>query len=241
MKRWIAVLLFANVAVFAYLHLVATAPSPPAPAPSPHPLRLSGEAAPASATPACRSIGPLRDADVAQLVADWLSAAKRTATERTVEVPAPPSFWVITTRKSAALALRLVQQLRAAGVTDVEAVPPDVPDGETRVSLGVYAERARAERRILDLKGYSLAPTIVEQPRRAMQWWLDVEPAADGTPIELDALLHAVPAAAGATLAPCVLSLPPADAMPDAAPPGKPAPAPGTPPAGPPKTPGAAA
>ena len=238
MKRWIVGLLFANVAVYAYLHLIAVPSPPPAPTPSsPHPLRLAGEPVAASATPACRSVGPLHDADVAQLVADWLKGAKRTATERTVEAAAPPSFWVITTRKSAALALRLVQQLRAAGVTDVEAVPPDVPDGETRVSLGVYAERARAERRILDLKGYSLAPTIVEQPRRAMQWWLDVEPAADGAPIDVDALLLAVPAAAGAALSPCVLSLPPADAAPDA-PDAKPSP---VPPAAAPKKSAAAA
>jgi hypothetical protein len=239
MKRWIAVLLFANVAVYAYLHLIVVPTPPPAPTPSPHPLRLADEPAAASAAPACRSIGPLHDADVAQLVADWLKGAKRTATERTAEAEAPPSYWVITTRKSAALALRLVQQLRTAGVTDVEAVPPDVPDGETRVSLGVYPERARAERRILDLKGYSLAPAIVEQPRRAMQWWLDVEPAADGAPIDVAALLHAVPAAAGAALSPCVLSLPPADAAPDA-PDANPSPAP-VPPAAPPKKSGAAA
>ena len=240
MKRWIAGLVFANVAVYAYLHLVAPPPPPPAPAPAPHPLRLAGEPVAAAATPACRSIGPLHDADVAQLVADWLKGAKRTATERTVEAAAPPSYWVITTRKSAALALRLVQQLRAAGVSDVEAVPPDVPDGETRVSLGVYTERARAERRILDLKGFSLAPTIVEQPRRAMQWWLDVEPAADGAQVDVAALQRAVPAAAGVALGPCVLSLPPADAMPDT-PDSKPAPAPGAPAAPPPKKPAAAA
>ena len=227
MKHWIAGLLFANVAVYAYLHLVAEPPVPPASASRPSALRVAGEPAlPApNAPPACRSIGPLHDADVAQLVADWLKGVNRSATRRSLEVAAPSSYWVITTRKNSTLATHLVQQLRAAGVADVEVVPPDTPNGETRVSLGVYADRAHAERRILDLKGYALSTTIVEQPRRVMQWWLDVNREADGTLVDLAALVRAVPTAAGATFAPCVLSMPPADATPDSTPDPKPQPA----------------
>jgi len=226
-KHWIAGLLFANVAVYAYLHLVADAPVPPALASRPSAMRLAGEPAlpVPNAPPACRSIGPLHDADVAQLVADWLKSANRSATQRSLEATAPSAYWVIATRKNSTLAARLVQQLRSAGIADVEVVPPDTPDGETRVSLGVYADRARAERRILDLKGYALSTTIVEQPRRVMQWWLDVAREADGTFVDLAALVRAVPGAAGATLAPCVLSVPPADATPDSTPDPKPQPA----------------
>jgi hypothetical protein len=219
---------FANIAVFAYFHWVAVPQATLPPAILPHSLHLAGEAsiAPTAAQPSCRSVGPLKDADVSRLAADWLKAAKRTAAERSLEVDGPPSFWVVTTRKTPTLAMRLVQQLKAAGVTDVELVPPDTGDGETRVSLGMYPDRPRAERRVLDLKGYSLGPAIVEQPRRVRQWWLDVEVSGDASAPDLAALVKAVPDAVGAGLGPCVISLPPGDAEPANLPGSTPAPVP---------------
>ncbi len=219
MKRALAALVFANLAVYTYLHLVAVPPPSVTLAPSPHPLRIAGELNAAPGPHLCRSVGPLGDGAVAGLAAAWLTDAKRTVSVRSLEASAAPAYWVVTTRKNVALATRLVQQLRAAAVADVELLPPEVPDGETRVSLGVYADRARAERRIVDLKGYALGPSILEQSRRVLQWWIDVEPAVDGVSIDLAALVRAVPGAAGASLSPCVVALPPADAPAETTPP----------------------
>jgi hypothetical protein len=227
MKALIAALVFLNALAFAYFRWVAPPPPAPPMAPAPRALRLVGEPAPKGAVPAasCRSIGPLRDADVSRLAMDWLKSTSREAHERSLEVDAPPTFWVVTVRKTPALALRLVQQLRAAGVTDVDVVPPDTGDGETRVSLGSYPDRPRAERRVLDLKGYALGPTILEQPRRVRQWWLDVEVGGSAPAPDLAALVKAVPDAAGAGLGPCVVTLPPGDPEPAAVKPPAPPPA----------------
>jgi hypothetical protein len=219
LKRLLAALAFANLVVFGYLYLVASAPPAPAPVVAAPRLELMGERHAPSATSAlrCVSVGPLRDADVSQAVGEYLKGLTLTARERMLETDAPPGYWVMTTRKSAALAAKLVQQLRAAGLADVELVPPAAGKTDVQVSLGLYDDRAHAERRIQDLKGYALAPTIVEQRRRLNQWWLDVETSAAAAPVDVAALLKAVPAATGAGLGPCVLQLPPSD--PEAAPP----------------------
>ena len=235
MKRLLAALAFANLAVFGYLHLVAP-PPPAAPAPAAVPrLALVGErATPAKAADLhCVSIGPLRDADVAHAAADYLKGLNLAPRERTQEGDASPAYWVVATRKSAALAARLVQQLRAAGVADVELVPPAAGQTDAQVSLGMFGERAQAEQRIRDLKKFEPGLAIVEQPRRLSRWWLDIETPAAGAPVDVAALVKAVPNAAGAALGPCVLQLPPAD--PEGAPNGA------QPPKTPAKTPGAPA
>ena len=236
MKRLLAALVFVNLVIFGYLQLVAGPPAALAPAAPARRLELVGErhVAPPPNEPRCVSVGPLHDADVAHAVAEYLKGLQLAPRERLLESDAKLGYWVIVSRKSAEIAAKLVQQLRAAGLGDVELVPPAAGQAGIQVSLGFYKDRAKAERRIQDLKGYALAPTIVEQLQRLSQWWLDVESSKPASPIDLTALVKAVPGATGAGLGPCVLQLPPAD--PEGPPPTM------TPPAkAPPHGPGAAA
>lgn len=224
-KRALLGLVFANIVVFGYLRMVAEPPPMVAPAASVPRLDLVGERlAPVVPAPLrCVSVGPLRDTDAVRAVGEYLKGLGLTPRERSQESAAPPQYAVIATRKSAAIAARIVQQLGAAGVADVELVPSAADQAEAQVLLGVYEDRARAERRIQDLKNYALSPTIVQRPRRLTRWWLDLETDRAAPPIDVAALLKAVPAAAGASPGPCVLQLPPADleaAPPAAAPPG---------------------
>jgi hypothetical protein len=233
-KRALLGLVFANIVVFGYLRMVAQPPPMAAPAASVPRLDLVGERhAPLVPAPLrCVSVGPLRDTDALHAVGEYLRGLGLKPRERSQESAAPPQYGVIATRKSAALAARIVQQLRAAGVADVELVPPAADQAEAQVSLGMYEDRARAERRIQDLKNYALSPTIVERPRRLTRWWLDLETEGAAPPIDVAALLKAVPAAAGASPGPCVLQLPPAElevAPPAVAPPVVPKPAKRTP------------
>lgn len=84
-----------------------------------------------------------RGAEILQITTEW----RETIKDYVVYIPPPKS------RKSA---LRTMRELRSRGIRDVAVIP----EGELRnaVSLGVYASRANAERRITSLQrlGYSV-------------------------------------------------------------------------------------
>ena len=209
MRRALLVLLFANLLLFAYLRLVATPTVVPPPSAAVRRLELVGEKAVAKSR--CLSVGPLRDPDLARASAEWLEGTHLVAKPRSLEVDGPSSYWVVTTTKTPALATRLVQQLRGAGIRDVEVVAPEAAAAEVQVSLGLYGDQTHAQRRIQDLKRFALKTAVIEQVRKMTQWWLDLEQRDDAPPPDLSALVKALPAAEGAGTGPCTVSMAPPD------------------------------
>ncbi len=231
MRRVLLALLFLNIAFFGYARFASeqapAAGSAEPPRPIPKLALLSELKAPPG--PSCLSVGPFAEHAIAEQVGSWLRGARHVSRERSVEVDGPATYWVGLTTKTLQEAARLSMRLKAAGVSDVEVTPPAANQSDATLSLGVYSDRERAARRASDLRALGVSASIVEQRHKVTQWWLDVPQRAGDTPLEPSALHKAVPAAAGAAIAPCPApppagSPPAAGAAPDPSSPG-PAPA----------------
>lgn len=213
MKMLVLMLLFANLAFFGYAYFVGE-PSRDVPVVESGPaiprIRLAAEAQDLPSR-RCLSVGPFADAAVAERTVLWLRGEGRTPQLRTTAVDAGTGYWVRVEAGTLQQATRVALRLRAAGVADVEVLPPNEGGTTAVVSLGIYSDRDRAERRVAELRPYALNPAVVEQPRTATNWWIDVprEPA-DAT-FDLAALQKAVPEATGIVMEVCPAVLPPAD------------------------------
>ena len=229
MKRVLLALLFLNLAFFGYARFASEQAPTAGPAdgqpPIPRLALLSELKAPSG--PSCLSVGPFAERAIAEQAGNWLRSAHHVSRERSVEVDGPTTYWVALTMKTLQEAARVAMRLKAAGVADVEVTPPAANQTDATVSLGVYSERERAERRVTDLRALGVNAPIVEQRHKVTQWWLDVPQRAGDPPLEAGALHKAVPASASAAIGPCPApagSPPAAPAAPETSSPG-PAPA----------------
>lgn len=236
MRALLLVLVFANLAFLAWTHLIGEParrvvlpdPGPPIP-----PLRLASEAGPARPAPRCTSIGPFADQAVAERGVLWLRGERREPRLRTTRRDAGTGYWVMIDTPTMQQAARVSMRLRAAGVADVEVLPPAADATRAVVSLGIYGDRANADRRVEELRGYAVNPQVVEQPRSESTWWIDVDLADGARPVDVGALERAVEGARGLVGETCPV-VPPPGASP--APPGE---SPATAPASTPPEPGA--
>jgi hypothetical protein len=228
-KRVLVLLLLANLAFFGYARLAGE--PEPAPAageasatPVPRLALVSELKAPSG--PSCLSVGPFGERATADEAARWLRGARRLVRERSAEIDGAPTFWVAQTTPTLQQAARVAMRLRAAGVTDVEVTPPGTNQTQATVSLGVYSDRERAERRVTELRRLGVNASIVEQAHKVTQWWLDLPQRAGDAPLDVAALVKAVPAAAGVSAPACPAAAPAAPADAPAATPAKEPPAP---------------
>lgn len=212
MKSLVLALLFANLAFFGYAHFVGE-PSRGAPVVDAGPaiprIQLASEAQDLPSRK-CLSIGPFGEQAIAERTLLWLRGEGRSPQLRTTQVDAGTGWWVKLEATTLQQATRVALRLRAAGVADVEVLPPT--DGGTTavVSLGIYSDRERADRRVAELRPYALAPSVVEQPRSAPNWWIDMPRTASDSAFDLGALQKAVPEATGIVMEICPAVLPPA-------------------------------
>jgi hypothetical protein len=249
-KRALLVLLLLNVAFFGYARFASeSGPAPGAAEPAqpvPRLALLSELKVPPG--PSCLSVGPFGEHAAAAQAGAWLRNAHHLARERSAEVDGPATYWVAVTTKTLQQAARISMRLKAAGVNDIEVTPPGTNQTEATVSLGLYSDRERANRRVSDLRGFGVNPAIVEQRHKVTQWWLDVPMRAGDPPLDVTTLAKAVAGAAGTSAAACPTpggppvppaAAPAAPAGPPAAPKG--APDPSSPGPAPAKLPGAPA
>jgi hypothetical protein len=123
-------------------------------------------------------------------------------------------------------------RLRAAGVADVEVLPPAAGATRAVVSLGIYGDRANAERRVEELRRYAVNAQVLEQPRADTAWWIDVDVAPGASPVDVGALERAL-AGAGALVGETCPAVAPATPAADAPGAAAPASAPAAPDAAP--------
>jgi hypothetical protein len=184
MRLVFALLLFANIAWFAWAQwvaepdLAATATSPPA---GGNKLMLAREAkdgAPA-ARPArragnnCLSLGPFTDLTDAARAATLLRENELEPRQRAGEGVVWKGYWVtLDGVPNRQVANGLIERLRRSGVADAYAMPGDGSD--ITISLGLFSERQRALRRLDDVKALGLSPRIVDRERSGTVYWIDV-------------------------------------------------------------------
>jgi SPOR domain len=196
----VCALLFVNLAYMAWAHwidvpvepavnqtdvhlprlvLASEAPTRPAAVPPPVTARAAppSQASTPTATPdakGCVSVGPFNDLAQETRAASLLQDRGFTPQQRTEEGDVRDGYWVyLGGLKSAADEARALKSLQDAGISDAHAVP--ATDDGRRVSVGLFIERPRAERRARAVQHLGFSPDIVERRRAGTVYWIDLD------------------------------------------------------------------
>lgn len=162
---------------------------PPPPAPSSiaglRPLKLVSDLPPgkrpavaskmALETPVaqCVSVGPFDDPAIALKAATVLRAKSFAPQQRATEAPAIRRFWVyLTGFKTDAGEMRVLHRLEHGGIDDAEAMPADA--GGRKVSLGLFTDHDRAERRAKVVQAMGFQTAMTERMLPGTVYWLDL-------------------------------------------------------------------
>jgi hypothetical protein len=182
----------------------------------------------------CVSVGPFDDPAIATEAATVLRAKSFAPQQRAAESPATLRFWVyLDGLASDAAVTRVLHRLERAGIDDAEAMPVDV--GGRRVSLGLYSDRDKAERRARLVRTLGLDPQMTERLLPGTVYWLDLTLPNGSTPVPLKDVSDLEPGGGSAPISvqPCSSTPPPAAPSPQT---GSPASSPVTRPAPVPQT-----
>jgi len=184
-------LLFINLAYFAWAHWIDVprpAPVNEAIAHLPR-LKMADESAPAerpqphsaqktalSDTTSCLSVGPFVDLASSAQAASLLRAKGFDPRQRAEQGPVSVGYWVYAGGlASQADADRALVMLERNGIKDALVMPAGVDAGR-RLSLGLYSERSRAERRAEAVRQAGLNAEIAERKLPGTLFWVDLTP-----------------------------------------------------------------
>ncbi len=220
-------LLFVNLAYFAWAHwidapraapvndAIAHLPRlklvdelPPAERPQPHTTQNSALNQP----PDCLSVGPFGDPANSAQAAALLKTRGFDPHQRAEQGQMSESYWVfVGDLASQAEADRALVVLEHNGISDA-LVMPDTTGAGRRLSLGLYSERPRAERRAKAVRQAGLKAEIGERKAPSSLYWLDLTPPPGMNTVPLRDLI-----AAGVNSRITVQACPPAAAQAPAA------------------------
>lgn len=195
MRQLALLLILANVCVYFWANYVdvpeaTLTPQTPLSVPEKTPaLRLAEEreareveAAQVTAELSCISVGPF--ADVAQIdsTAQRLQAAGFTSAARNENVETRVGYWVVLQGfTTSGEAEQVLKKLQAAGVSDVYLLNEESPPV---VSLGLFSERERADKRSADITALGYHPVIQDRNRTVESHWLDITLQEPGQKID---------------------------------------------------------
>jgi hypothetical protein len=122
----------------------------------------------------CTSIGPFADLSQAARAQAALSAAHFQPRQRMEQGEIWAGYWVsvqgLATRDAAEAALKT---LTANGIADVYVMPGSDPPNV--LSLGVFSDYQRAQRRVDEVRAIGLTPRIDDRKRTGSVYWIDVD------------------------------------------------------------------
>lgn len=190
MRNAFFALLLVNLAYFAWAHWVDVPKPPPvneaiaklprlklleeAPqsqAPQPNAEKTAGNQA-----AACFSVGPFGDLSNSALAAALLKSRGFDPKQRAEEGQMSDGYWVfIGGMKTQAETDHALATLEHGGIKDA-LVMPETPDAGRRVSLGLYSERARADRRAQAVRQTGLKAEVAERKLPGTLYWVDLAP-----------------------------------------------------------------
>jgi sporulation related protein len=200
-------LLFANLAYFAWAHWV-DAPRPVVenaalaklprlkmrnevvqPVSAPVPGSAHKVALKASGAGSCVAIGPFGDIGSSARAAAVLKDKGFDPQQRAVAGETSDGFWVyVAGLKSDDDVERVRRDLVYHGITDAQAM---TGSGATdrRVSVGLFSERERAEKRAKQVQHLGLKAEVAERKLPASVYWVDVTPHSRMSSVPIDDLL----------------------------------------------------
>jgi hypothetical protein len=170
--------------------------------------------------PRCLSIGPFDDQDSAMRSASKLREKGLTPRQRVEKGEISKGFWVyiggLKTDDDVAKVLRTLEQ---SHVDDAHLMPDTAAGDAHQVSVGLFSERDRADRRAESVQKLGLQPEVAERKLPATLFWMDMDLAAGAAAPALQEV------AAGADTSHIEVTPCPAQARPDATPAPSPDPA----------------
>ena len=195
-------LLFLNLAYFAWAHWIdAPRPAPVNEAVEHLPrLKMADELAPAEQPPPgtqrtalndtnCLSVGPFIDLAGSAQAAALLKAKGFDPRQRAEQGQVSAGYWVyVGGLASQAEADRALVTLERSGIKDA-LVMPENADAGRRLSLGLYSERSRAERRAQAVRQAGLSAEIAERKLPGTLYWVDLTPPPGLNTVPLQGLI----------------------------------------------------
>jgi hypothetical protein len=133
--------------------------------------------------PRCVSLGPFRELDIAAAATLMLKNDGYEPRQRPADGAVPADYLVVVGNlRNEADQKRVVRRLNRGGLDDAFPLPK-LEDGWA-VSVGVFSQAQRAERRRLAVKRMGLDAEVLERTRPGTVYWLDIDlkPAAPGAP-----------------------------------------------------------
>jgi SPOR domain len=134
-------------------------------------------------TMSCTSVGPFADLPQASQAQAALRAAGFQPRQRMEQGELWVGYWVsvqgLATRDAAETALKT---LSASGISDVYVMPGSDPPNV--VSLGVFSDYQRAQRRVDEVRALGLTPRIDDRKRAGSVYWIDVDLTEPGQIID---------------------------------------------------------
>lgn len=120
----------------------------------------------------CVSVGPFNELTQAARAAALLRERGFEPRQRAEPGETWSGFWVhVDDLDTAAEVSELIKALENAGIRDAQAMP----GGERRVSVGLFTERARAERRAQAVTRLGYTPEITERQQAGTVYWVDLD------------------------------------------------------------------
>ncbi|HET9107026.1 MAG TPA: hypothetical protein VFN79_07510 [Steroidobacteraceae bacterium] len=210
-------LLLANLLYFGWAEWIGVpAPPPPSPIAGLPRLKLLSDLPPAQRAalaqkqslpkppPVCVSVGPFDDPTVAAKAVAVLQAKSFSPQERTARSAAIKRFWVhLDGFANDAAVTRALHTLEHGGIDDAEAMPPAA--GGRQISLGLFSDKAHAERRAKAVRKMGLEPKVDQRTVPGTVYWLDLTLANSSVSVPLKDVSDLQPAGAGSAVSvqPC--------------------------------------
>ena len=136
----------------------------------------------------CVSVGPFNDLAHAARGAALLHDRGFDPHQRAEEGEMWEGFWVyVGGLKSAADEAKVLKALERAGISDAHAMPDT--EGGRRVSVGLFTEKDRAEKRAQAVKRLGFAPEITERKQPGTVYWVDLDLGQSDRTVPTEGLL----------------------------------------------------
>jgi cell division protein FtsN len=155
--------------------------------PAAEPVQPNANVVEPSSTSMCTSVGPFADLAQASQAQASLREAGFDPRQRVENGEIWVGYWVsVQNLASRSEAETAIKTLNGNGITDVYLMPGTDPPNV--LSLGVFSDYNRAERRATQVKALGLEPRIADRKREGSVYWIDVDLKEPGQIIDTSIL-----------------------------------------------------
>lgn len=122
----------------------------------------------------CISLGPFRDLAEASQASSTMRGSGYAPRTRLAEGEVWAGLWVyLADLPSRAEAQRAMSVLKQKGVADAYIMP--VADQTNVISLGIFSEPQRAQRRAEEVRALGFTPSVADRTRKDTVYWIDID------------------------------------------------------------------